>query len=35
MNTGAGILFYCFLLFTNILGLTIWVERKLWLRDTG
>ena len=30
-----GILFYCFLLFTNILGLTIWVERKLWLRDTG
>jgi hypothetical protein len=22
-------------LFTNILGLTIWVERKLWLRDTG
>ena len=30
-----GILFYCFLLFTNILGLTIWIERKLWLRDTG
>ena len=30
-----GILFYCFLLFSNILGLTIWVERKLWLRDTG
>ena len=30
-----GIRFYCFLLFTNILGLTIWVERKLWLRDTG
>ena len=30
-----GILFYCFLLFTNTLGLTIWVEHKLWLRDTG
>jgi hypothetical protein len=30
-----GILFYCFLLFSNILGLTIWIERKLWLRDTG
>jgi hypothetical protein len=30
-----GILFYCFLLFSNILGLTMWVERKLWLRDTG
>jgi hypothetical protein len=30
-----GILLYCFLLFANILGLTIWVERKLWLRDTG
>jgi hypothetical protein len=30
-----GILFYCFLLFSSILGLTIWIERKLWLRDTG
>ena len=30
-----GILFYCFLLFSNILGITIWLERKLWLRDTG
>ena len=30
-----AILFYCFLLFSNILGLTIWIERKLWLRDTG
>ena len=30
-----GILLYCFLLFANILGLTIWIERKFWLRDTG
>ena len=30
-----GILIYCSLLFANILGLTIWIERKLWLRDTG
>jgi magnesium-transporting ATPase (P-type) len=27
--------FYCALLFTNILGLTVWVERKFFLRDTG
>ena len=26
---------YCALLFANILGLAIWVERKFFLRDTG
>ncbi len=26
---------YCALLFVNILGLTIWIERKLFLRDAG
>jgi hypothetical protein len=26
---------YCALLFSNILGLTIWIERKFFLRDTG
>ena len=26
---------YCALLFTNILGLTIWIERKFFLRDAG
>ena len=26
---------YCALLFANILGLTSWVERKFFLRDTG
>jgi hypothetical protein len=26
---------YCALLFANILGLTIWVERTFFLRDTG
>jgi len=26
---------YCALLFSNTLGLTIWVERKFFLRDTG
>jgi len=26
---------YCALLFVNILGLTIWVERKFFLLDTG
>ena len=30
-----SIALYCALLFANILGLTIWVERKLFLRDTG
>ena len=26
---------YCALLFAIILGLTIWIERKFFLRDTG
>jgi hypothetical protein len=26
---------YCALLFVNILGLTIWIERKFFLRDAG
>lgn len=26
---------YCVLLFANILGLAIWVERKFFLRDAG
>lgn len=26
---------YCALLFANILDLTIWIERKFFLRDTG
>jgi len=26
---------YCSLLFANILGLTIWIERTFFLRDTG
>ena len=26
---------YCALFFANILGLTIWIERKFFLRDTG
>ena len=26
---------YCSLLFANILGLAIWIERKFFLRDTG
>ncbi len=26
---------YCGLLFVNILGLTIWIERKIFLRDAG
>ena len=26
---------YCALLFANLLGLTIWIERKFFLRDTG
>jgi hypothetical protein len=25
----------CTLLFANLLGLTIWIERKFFLRDTG
>jgi ABC-type enterochelin transport system permease subunit len=30
-----SITLYCTLLFANILGLTIWIERKFFLRDTG
>ena len=30
-----NIALYCTLLFANILGLTIWIERKFFLRDTG
>ncbi len=30
-----AIALYCALLFSNILGLAIWVERKFFLRDTG
>lgn len=30
-----SIALYCGLLFTNLLGLTIWIERKFFLRDTG
>lgn len=30
-----SIALYCALLFANILGLTIWIERKFFLRDTG
>lgn len=30
-----GIALYCALLFANILGFTIWIERKFFLRDTG
>jgi hypothetical protein len=26
---------YCVLLFANILGAAIWIERKFFLRDTG
>jgi hypothetical protein len=26
---------YCALMFVNILGLTIWIERKFFLRDAG
>jgi hypothetical protein len=26
---------YCALLFANLLGLAIWIERKFFLRDTG
>ena len=32
---GRAIVMYCTLLFSNILGLTIWIERKFFLRDTG
>jgi len=30
-----SIALYCALLFVNLLGLTIWIERKFFLRDTG
>jgi hypothetical protein len=30
-----SIVLYCALLFANLLGLTIWIERKFFLRDTG
>jgi hypothetical protein len=30
-----NIALYCALFFANILGLTIWIERKFFLRDTG
>ena len=31
----SSVLVFCGLLFVNILGLTIWAERKFFLRDTG
>jgi len=34
-NDLQGIALYCALLFVNILGLAIWIERKFFLRDTG
>lgn len=30
-----GILLYCALLFANLLGLAVWLERKFFLRDAG
>ena len=30
-----SIALYCGLLFANMLGLAIWIERKFFLRDTG
>jgi hypothetical protein len=30
-----SIALYCALLFANILGIAIWIERKFFLRDTG
>jgi magnesium-transporting ATPase (P-type) len=30
-----NIALYCALLFVNILGLAVWIERKFFLRDTG
>jgi hypothetical protein len=32
---GSSIALYCALLFANILSVTIWIERKFFLRDTG
>ena len=34
-NYATTIAVCCALLFSNLLGLTIWVERKFFLRDTG
>lgn len=34
-NDLQSIALYCALLFANILGLTVWIERKFFLRDTG
>jgi hypothetical protein len=34
-NCLESIALYCTLLFANILGLAIWIERKFFLRDTG
>jgi hypothetical protein len=34
-NDLQNIALFCALLFVNILGLAIWVERKFFLRDTG
>jgi hypothetical protein len=34
-NELQSIALYCALLFANILGLTVWIERKFFLRDTG
>jgi hypothetical protein len=30
-----SIALYCALLFANLLGVTIWIERKFFLRDAG
>lgn len=34
-NDLRSIALYCVLLFVNLLGLTVWIERKFFLRDTG
>ncbi len=34
-NYVQSIALYCALLFANILGVTVWIERKFFLRDTG
>jgi hypothetical protein len=34
-NDLQSITLYCALLFANLLGLTVWIERKFFLRDTG
>jgi hypothetical protein len=31
----SAIAIYCSLLFANVLGLAIWIERKFFLRDSG